>query len=157
MNPTDIRDISDAQQTSCDLDEFIAQAQRKRAIYPWNDWGKRTSYADLTAGGASLIDQWLDPAFTFDGDPHVWLRAEVWLHPDGTRYRALIHNGGTVVVEPLECCRSPKQTQPTSDRTPPSPSSSMAAGVDIDANTDVWIDAALMTAYDERTAVPDTD
>lgn len=155
MNPNDIRDINDLQQTSCDLDELIAHAKRKRAIYPWNDWGKRMSYTDLIATRAALVDHWPDPAFNQDGDPHIWLRAEVWRHPDGTHYRALlapvregVHNSGTVVVEPLQCCARHDSTDVGQSSSPPSKPP---------ANEDGWIDTALVAAYEDRTTLPDAD
>jgi hypothetical protein len=77
--------------------------------YPWNDWGRRISHADLIVSGAALVDAWADPAFisTHTSIAGLWLRAEVWLHPDGTAYRTVLDARGTVVVPPLECCPRP--------------------------------------------------
>jgi hypothetical protein len=94
-------------------DLFVAMsiAQRKRAQYPWNDWGRRIDYADLGTSGAVVIDAWADPAFFHvrrdqvpSQDKALWLRAEVWRHPDGTSYRAVLDANNTLIIAPLECC-----------------------------------------------------
>ncbi len=92
-----------------DTSVALAQATHKRKCYPWNDWGRRLPYADLLNSGAACIDTWADPAFIAPntGIAGLWLRAEVWLHPDGTAYRAVLDARGTVVVPPLECCPRP--------------------------------------------------
>jgi hypothetical protein len=89
-----------------DANAALAHAQHKRLCYPWNDWGRRLPYADLTTSGAALVDAWADPAYISPttGIAGLWLRAEVWLHPDGTAYRTVLDAHGTVVVPPLECC-----------------------------------------------------
>jgi hypothetical protein len=92
-----------------DPDVALAHAQHKRMCFPWNDWGRRMGYADLLATGAALVDAWADPAFLcpHTGVAGLWLRAEVWLHPDGTAFRTVLDAHGTVVVPPLECCPRP--------------------------------------------------
>jgi hypothetical protein len=92
-----------------DADAALAHAQHKRLCYPWNDWGRRLPYADLVDSGAACIDNWADPAFIslHTGSVGLWLRAEVWLHPDGTAYRTVVDARGIVVVPPLECCPRP--------------------------------------------------
>lgn len=97
-----------------DLAAAILHAQHKRAQYPWNDWGRRIAYENLHASGAVVLDAWADPAFMHinraqspDQPKGLWLRAEVWRHPDGTAYRAVLDVNDTVVIAPLECCRRP--------------------------------------------------
>jgi hypothetical protein len=106
MNPLNVLDVA---LPPADTNVALTHAQHKRQCYPWNDWGRRILYADLVADGAACIDAWADPAFI---SPHtgivgVWLRAEVWLHPDGTAYRTVLDARGTIVVPPLECCTRP--------------------------------------------------
>ena len=125
MNASDFQDIHDIR-SSRDLDEHIEYAQRKRVIYPWNDWGNplsngglRMPYAELTSGSATLIDYWPDPAFNQDGDPQLWLRAEVWRHPGGTYYRALLHASGTSLSSHWNAaCRQLQRTRANVPRRP---------------------------------------
>jgi hypothetical protein len=97
-----------------DLFVAVSIAQRKRAQYPWNDWGRRMDYDDLRASGAVVIDAWADPAFFHvrrdqvpGQDKALWLRAEVWRHPDGTIYRTVLDANGILIIAPIECCRRP--------------------------------------------------
>jgi hypothetical protein len=87
----------------------LAHAQHKRLHWAWNDWGRRMAYVDLVMSGAALVDAWADPAFLcpHTGVVGLWLRAEVWLHPDSTTFRTVLDAHGTVVVPPLECCPRP--------------------------------------------------
>lgn len=97
-----------------DLLAAVSIAQRKRAQYPWNDWGRRIEYDALCASGAVVIDAWADPAFfhirrdeATGQSKGLWLRVEIWRHPDGTVYRTVLDANNTVIIAPLECCRRP--------------------------------------------------
>lgn len=92
-----------------DPDTALTHAQHQRMCFPWNDWGRRIAYADLVTSGAARIYAWADPAFLcpHTGKVRLWLRAEVWLHPDSTAFRTVLDAHGTVVVPPLECCPRP--------------------------------------------------
>jgi hypothetical protein len=106
MNPLNVLDVA---LPPADIHAALTHAERKRQCYPWNDWGRRLLYADFTASGSALVDAWADPAFISPqtGIAGLWLRAEVWLHPDRTAYRTVLDAHGTVVVPPLECCPRP--------------------------------------------------
>jgi hypothetical protein len=101
--------VPDVALPPADTHAALAHATYKRQCYPWNDWGRRVAYADLVERGAALVDAWADPAFISPqtGIVDLWLRAEVWQHPDGTAYRTVLDAHGTVVVPPLECCPRP--------------------------------------------------
>jgi hypothetical protein len=103
MNPLNVPDVA---LPPADIHAALTHAHHKRQCYPWNDWGRRVAYADLVASGAALVDTWADPAFVHPQTSiaGLWLRAEVWLHPEGTAYRTVLDAQGTVVVPPLECC-----------------------------------------------------
>jgi hypothetical protein len=106
MNPLNVLDVA---LPLADADAALAHATRKRLCYPWNDWGRRIPSADLMTSSAALVDGWADPAFIHPqtGTVGLWLRAEVWLHPDGTAYHIVLDAHGTVVVPPLKCCPRP--------------------------------------------------
>jgi hypothetical protein len=103
------RDLPKVTVPPADPHAAFLHAQRKRLCYPWNDWGRRLPYANLIASGAALVDAWSDPAFVSPqtGNAGLWLRAEVWRHPDGTAYRTVLDVHGTIIVPPLECCSRP--------------------------------------------------
>jgi hypothetical protein len=105
----DTTDVPEVMLPPADLHAALAHATHKRMCYPWNDWGRRTSYTELVESGAALVDAWADPAFIAPptGVISVWLRVEVWLHLDGTTFRTALDARGTVVVPPLECCPRP--------------------------------------------------
>lgn len=108
MNPLNVPDVV---LSPADTHAALAHASHKRQSYPWNDWGRRLPFADLVESGAACIDAWADPAFIepITSIVGLWLRAEVWLHPDGTAYRTVLNAHGAVVVPPLECCPRPHE------------------------------------------------
>jgi hypothetical protein len=101
--------VSDVILPPADADAALVHAHHKRLSYPWNNWGRRLPYTDLLSSGAALVDAWADPASITPqtGTISLWLRAEVWRHPDGTTYRTVLDTQGTVVVPPLTCCPRP--------------------------------------------------
>jgi hypothetical protein len=56
----DTTDVPEVMLPPADLHAALAHATHKRMCYPWNDWGRRTSYTELVESGAALVDAWAD-------------------------------------------------------------------------------------------------